>query len=776
MRKRSAGLLATRTRLLTAVLLAQLASMAAIAADGSSPKARWGPDAAGQQELARPQDPTFESVAQHYPMMTRPREALGVPESPAEFVVLPQGEIQLNNYGVPEHYCYTGPENQATAYFLFGKKVPKTRYGHQLAPDAKQLVDGYLPMVVVPFTHQEIEYRQTLFAWSEKLAADARLWAYVGLVAKNGTNRPRVVDLAYQVVCGKPANVVPVTNWSFELAPGEQRRFCLRVPRDGIRPNESITKDSPEFADKGKRSRWARLPYCGGFAGIELIEPAQFDRCFQESAAVWHNLIDRAVQIRTPEQRVNDAYRAWLGFTFLNVDKVGQRYEAHDGAGFYEDVFGVIAAKYCRALDGYGYPDKAGLYLDSMVGMVRPDGEFKTGFGLADAGSLLVALQEHHQFTRDQAWLARTAPVIVKMCDWITKRRAREKTTQAPTSANYGLIKYRPSADYPEPDYNYITDASLCVGLEAAGRALREVGETSAAKRAEKEAASYRRDICQSMDRAVFEHEGDRLLPILPASRGWLVKADYAAFCYYSLFGPILLDTEFLTADDWRADLVARTLETRGGLTAGVAAFTGRPNGFPAPLIDHAFTYGYWLHALKRDEPKKAILGLYGSMAYGMTRTTYGGVEMTHVFTGANAHTIPHLRSGTQQLRLLRAMLVREQGDQLILAQAVPQHWLADGKQVSVRGAPTHFGKVSYTIRSQVKEGRISVMLDPPKRTPPQAIVVHLRHPSGARIQSVLVDGKPIETFGGNTITLPRRERELEIEVDYHRENARADE
>ena len=81
-------------------------------------------------------------------------------------------------------------------------------------------------------------------------------------------------------------------------------------------------------------------------------------------------------------------------------------------------------------------------------------------------------------------------------------------------------------------------------------------------------------------------------------------------------------------------------------------------------------------------------------------------------------------------------MLVREDGNRLILAQAAPQHWLANGKQVAVLDAPTHFGKVSYTIDSHADQGRIAVKLDPPKRKPPKAIVL-FKTPEGRTIPAI---------------------------------------
>jgi hypothetical protein len=279
------------------------------------------------------------------------------------------------------------------------------------------------------------------------------------------------------------------------------------------------------------------------------------------------------------------------------------------------------------------------------------------------------------------------------------------------------------------------------------------------ARRIGAEADAYRRDIDQAMKRSVFEHEGVRLLPILPASRGWLLKADYGSTGYYSLFAALVLDTEFLAPDDPHATLLVDALENRGGLIAGVCTFYH--------LIDHAFTYGYWLEMLKRNEPKKAILALYASLAYGMSRTTYSGVECTDIHSGANQLTLPHLRSGTQQLRLLRFMLVREEGDRLLLAQAAPQHWFEHGARVEVLGAPTFFGETSYTIESAVSEGRITARLVTPRREPPSAIQLFVRHPEGKPIRKVLADGKPVSSFDAGSVTLKDFGETVTLELHY---------
>ena len=659
-------------------------------------------------------------------MLQAPREALGVLESAREFVVTAGGEIELNNHqmdkpGQGEAYPMVSPENTAKIYFLFGKTTPKTRYGHGNPPDSKRLVDGHLPMVIVPFALAGVEYRQTLFAWSEGMDPDGRLWAYVGLEMKNPTAAAVHVELAQQAVCGKRQLCVPLGDWEYDLAPGQQRRLCLRIPRDGIVPDKEITQDSPEYQ---KRSHYAELPFCGGFQGVEPVEPPDFDRCLQEAAQAWRQRLARGTTIRVPEPQVNDAYRAWLGYLFTNVDKEGERYFPHDGSGFYELVWGIAAIQSCRAFDMYGYPAEAQQYLDSICTLVRPDGELKTAFGLSDSGTLLVALEDHYRYTQDKAWLGCAADTIGRVANWSIARRAKEKEGQTPGAPNYGMIKYQPSGDYPEPDYSFSVGHRVVHGAGGGARCLRTVGREADARRVAAEAAAYRQDIEAAMRRSVFEHEGQRLLPILPASRAWLVRAQ--------LWLDRLLQPVRRPDPGQRVPPGQRSpCRTAGRAPWSNAAGCARACARSSTISTTASPTATGSKCSNAASRRRRSSGCTARMAYGMSRTTYSGVECTRIETGANARTLPHLRSGTQQLRLLRMMLVREEGERLILAQAAPQHWLKQGQRVEVQDAPTMFGPVSYTIQSAVDQGRVTVQLTPPRRNPPQEIQALRASPRG---------------------------------------------
>jgi hypothetical protein len=94
-----------------------------------------------------------------------------------------------------------------------------------------------------------------------------------------------------------------------------------------------------------------------------------------------------------------------------------------------------------------------------------------------------------------------------------------------------------------------------------------------------------------------------------------------------------------------------------------------------------------------------------------------------------------------------RNMLAMEIGDTLWVARATPRSWLEQGKTITVRGAPTHFGTLAYEIVSDVDNGRINTVLEMPSRKAPKEVLLRLRHPKAAPIRSVAINGKEWKDF-----------------------------
>jgi hypothetical protein len=121
---------------------------------------------------------------------------------------------------------------------------------------------------------------------------------------------------------------------------------------------------------------------------------------------------------------------------------------------------------------------------------------------------------------------------------------------------------------------------------------------------------------------------------------------------------------------------------------------------------------------------------------------------------------------------LARWMLVFEEpeSDVLWLAKGTPRAWLEDGQTIAVSNAPTRWGRVSFSLRSHLGDGKIGAMLDLPARPPEALVKLRLRVPAGHRIRSVQVNGKPWDQFDApeETVTLPSQtQRRVDLTLNY---------
>jgi hypothetical protein len=101
-------------------------------------------------------------------------------------------------------------------------------------------------------------------------------------------------------------------------------------------------------------------------------------------------------------------------------------------------------------------------------------------------------------------------------------------------------------------------------------------------------------------------------------------------------------------------------------------------------------------------------------------------------------------------LERFRNLLVMEQNGALWLARATPRAWLEQGKKITVKNAPTHFGVLAYQIVSDVDDGKITATVEIPARTPPKSVLLRFRHPRAALLKSVTVNGKNWRGFDGS--------------------------
>jgi hypothetical protein len=120
-------------------------------------------------------------------------------------------------------------------------------------------------------------------------------------------------------------------------------------------------------------------------------------------------------------------------------------------------------------------------------------------------------------------------------------------------------------------------------------------------------------------------------------------------------------------------------------------------------------------------------------------------------------------------LERFRMMLVMEEGDTLWLARATPRAWLEQGKKISVKNAPTHFGTVGYEIVSDADKGKITATVELPSRGSSPSVLLRLRHPKVLPIKSAMLDGKPWSDFDAakETVRLRGLNGTVKVEAKY---------
>jgi len=661
-----------------------------------------GLDPVAQVVLRGSEDPTYESVEAFYPPFKFPREVVGVPEHPLDIGIDYQGRLDVSPWDRPYAWIEIGD--------------PLKPFGD--TPIARRLQKGYLPIVTLSTERDDIRYEMAVFGWSEDFRVDKDLFAYVRLRARTSKSGQEVKPIALV-----DARSGARTEWPLLKIGRRDYEVCL-----------SFKYPEPSSAQR--------------------VSSSAFERISRNVTAHWEKRLEIAKRVRVPDQRMNEAYKAWIVYSLLNADTVNGYVEARDGSGFYDEMFGYSVSLHTMAADLFGMHNYAERCLQTQLHFQAEDGMYVQATGLPDLGSLLMALYEHYLVTRDVAWLQSVAPNIDKGCQWILQQRQatpKEGITK-------GMIKFRPYCDYPVPVYNFMADIYACMGLERGAEALQVLGMRSEAERYAAEADAYRNDLLAAMDAAAFQDGDLKILPMEPETRRLLKLDQYQGGGYYGLVCGILLETGFLTPDDVRSHWITDIMERRNGLIGGVCEFQLG--------VDHAYTYGYLMTKMQRDNIRNVILGLWGMMAFGMTRDTYSPVEVNMIQTGDNHLTLPHLYSCTQQLRLLRNMLLCEEGDVLWIGRAIPRVWLEPDKRVEVKSAPTHFGEVSYSIDAK-RNGNMVVRISPPQRQKPSEIRVRLRHPRQLPIRKVKISPQTPVELSGETLVLKQVDRKMRINVCY---------
>jgi hypothetical protein len=166
-----------------------------------------------------------------------------------------------------------------------------------------------------------------------------------------------------------------------------------------------------------------------------------------------------------------------------------------------------------------------------------------------------------------------------------------------------------------------------------------------------------------------------------------------------------------------------------------------------ACLLLHVEAYLY------RDDVKHALRAMFNAIALNHFPDVHMNTE--HALPEMGDWRGDHFKTSDEANACgwLRYLFVREEGDLLLMGQAIPRDWLKAGQKCGIENAATHFGNTSIVY--QGTRGSIAVTLQAPTRNPPREIRLRFRTPESRPLARVTVNGQSWKKLDGDWVLLP---------------------
>jgi len=447
--------------------------------------------------------------------------------------------------------------------------------------------------------------------------------------------------------------------YDFRLKPGSDAELYFRMPMTEV--------------NLGEWNHARRVP---------------LDRALAEINIAWNDRW-RPIGLKLPDRRVLECFKASIAYlVMLSADGTPK-----PGPAKYRS-FWVRDAAYMA--DALYYAGQRGLIppaLAQIQAMQLPSGGFlpKTKAAqdneLDAPGEAIYALIQQYRRTGDMRWLRDVWPGILSACRYI---RAKRVTSGPSTSSGYsghpsGILPASVSAeDLGKGDQQHYWDDFWCVrGLRDAVFAARKLGKAKDAAWIEAEADSLLCATLASVRKVMAPQSAPHYIPNGPQD---LASSAMARGTSCALWPCAVLDpTDALTRDSFDCYWRMWIAPFDGG-------FVHKGHYWPYAGLDLAQGY------LMLGQRERAWKMLDWTLDHDPTRGFYSWPEGMSMKDGGLAEgDMPHGWMCAAYVSLVRNMLVRESGRDLVLLSGVPRQWLKPGALISVRHFPTEFGTVSYS-------------------------------------------------------------------------------
>ena len=485
------------------------------------------------------------------------------------------------------------------------------------------------------------------------------------------------------------------------------------------------------------------------------------------TARTWKDIIQRGMHVEVPEERVNNAWKNLLvqNFMLLNGDRI-----LYSAGNQYEALYEAEGSDAALAMMSWGFEDDARRMFVPLLDFTRQ------GLENHQAGLKLTDVMRYWWQTRDSNWVREMQPRIEREVNRLLAKR---------DDATALLPKERYCGDIATPVHSLSVEAKAWRALHDLPPMLRGVGDETLADRVEKAEALLRPKVHGAVMQSLRRETSPPFVPIALLDK----EAIHDPICatrigsYWNLIIGYVIGSRLFPAGSEEDNWIPRYMEMHGGLCMGMIRSGGQEfNFWTGPdRVNPLYGTRYALDTLRRDDPERALVSLYGMLAQGFTRNTLVGGEgctLAPVDDGGRFfYCPPNSAANAHFLSMLRNLLVQDwdidgngEPETLRLLFATSRRWLADGQQIVVERAPTAFGPVSVRAQSKLTDGKVVIATELPNRNPAKRTLLRARLPDGWRVVSATIGSKPLEVDPQGTVDLTGETGSINIDFRVARQ------
>ena len=723
------------------------------------------------------------------PKKTRISFIIGMDGSRQKFCVDRDGMLSFRRN---DHFMEVLPARD-TPRVALEKGPVKVAFGLPDKPMERHIEDESIPTLFTTWELSGIRLTQTTFATTldgikpdaQPPAPDATAVAMIRFDFTNTTDSSRMASLPFTITNGDFCDEIRVDSdgviWSSNGVRGQI------VLNDGLFfSSNKLSWSAPLAAHEG-RTITIKAPYLLLTVGSEFgaLKNLDFEKEQKNTGDYWRRVLDKSARLITPEPVLNDFYRAVAGHLLINSEmEPGSNRRFARVSSFNYGVYGNESCMMVLDLDRRGYHQEAADCLETWLhyqGTVGLPGDFDSKEGVLygaagyEAGGynqhhgwILWTLAEHYRFTRDDAWLHHAAPGILAAADWIIRQTAR---TTNRLDLSEGLL---PPGDLEDIGdwWNWLsTSCYTWRGLDGAAWALEQIHHPEA-PRIRAAAEGYHQKLLEHFSAASARSPVVRLrdgtaVPQIPSyvqrrgrSFGWICETLEGAMH--------LMITRAIDPKSVQAQWILKDYEDN--------LFLSDQYGYTLPDFDK-----YWFGRggmsmqacllfdpeayLYRDDVKQALRAIFNAIALNHFLDVHMNTEHALPEMGDWAGDQYKTSDEGNASGWLRELFVREEGDALLVGQAIPREWLTPGKRCGIENAATYFGDASVIYDSG--PGTITATLQGPVRNPPREIRVRFRTPGEKPLAKVTVNGRDWRKLQGDWVILPGNIGEATVLAAY---------